>query len=210
MIVVAIGAAIIEYARTRTRAVVGFLAVVVIGQLILQNVTKVLVNRDRPDIHRLTGFSGSSFPSGHAVTTAATFAAVALLIGRGRSQRAKALLAGAAAGLAVAVAASRVFLGVHWLTDVIAGLAMGWAWFAISSIAFGGRVLRFGQPVEVAQHVDETLSSDRRRPRVDDGARVQNRRLRGRTTVSAVRCANDRRSQRPGCSRMLRSRSSSN
>ena len=47
---------------------------------------------------------------------------------------------------------TRVLLGVHWLTDVIAGLAMGWAWFAMSSIAFGGRVLRFGRPVEIAEH----------------------------------------------------------
>ena len=94
------------------------------------------------------------------MTAAATFAAVALLVGRGRSRRVKALLAGAAAGIAVAVASTRVFLGVHWLTDVLAGLAMGWAWFALSSIAFGGRVLRFGQPVEVAQDVEESLGED--------------------------------------------------
>ena len=131
----------IEYVRTRNRAVIGFLALVVIGQLMLQNVTKAIVDRDRPDIHRLTGFSGSSFPSGHAMTAAATFAAVALLVGRGRSQRVKACWPARPPGIAVAVATTRVFLGVHWLTDVIAGLAMGWAWFAISSIAFGGRVL---------------------------------------------------------------------
>jgi membrane-associated phospholipid phosphatase len=51
-------------------------------------------------------------------------------------------------GLAVAVAASRVLLGVHWLSDVIGGLALGWAWFALCAIAFGGRLLRFGAPVE--------------------------------------------------------------
>jgi membrane-associated phospholipid phosphatase len=151
MIGAALLAAITQYRRTRTRAVVGFLTVVVLGQVLLTNFTKMLVNRPRPDIHRLTGFSGSSFPSGHAATAAATFAAVALLVGRGRTRRTKAFLAAGAAFIAVAVATTRVLLGVHWMTDVIAGLAMGWAWFAISSIAFGGRVLRFGQPVEVAQ-----------------------------------------------------------
>jgi membrane-associated phospholipid phosphatase len=158
MIVFALVAATFETIRTRSRAVVEFLVVVIGGQLILQNVTKLIVDRARPDIHRLTGFSGSSFPSGHATTTAATFAAIAFLVGRGRSRRTKALLAGAAAAIAVAVATTRVFLGVHWLTDVIAGLAMGWSWFAISAIAFGGRVLVFGRPVEIAERADRDLS----------------------------------------------------
>ena len=151
MIAVSLSAAVMQYLRTRTRAVIGFLAIVVVGQVLVTNLTKLLVDRPRPDIHRLTGFSGSSFPSGHAATAAATFAAVALLVGRGRTRRTKALLAAGAGGLAVAVATTRVLLGVHWLTDVIAGLAMGWAWFAIASIAFGGRVLRFGQPAQVAE-----------------------------------------------------------
>jgi membrane-associated phospholipid phosphatase len=157
MIVFALLAAGFETLRARSRAVVEFLVVVVGGQLILQNVTKLIVDRARPDIHRLTGFSGSSFPSGHATTTAATFAAIAFLVGRGRSRGTKALLAGAAAAIAVAVASTRVLLGVHWLTDVLAGLAMGWAWFAISSIAFGGRVLVFGRPAQVAERAAEQL-----------------------------------------------------
>jgi membrane-associated phospholipid phosphatase len=151
MIVVALITAWRQSLRTRTAAVIGFLTVVVGGQVLVTNLTKLLVDRDRPAIHQLTGFSGSSFPSGHSATAAATFAAVALLIGRGRSQRTKAFLAAGAAFIAVSVATTRVLLGVHWFTDVLAGLALGWAWFAISSIAFGGRVLRFGQPVEIAQ-----------------------------------------------------------
>jgi membrane-associated phospholipid phosphatase len=155
MIVVAIVGATLEYLRARKAEVFAFVAVVVLGQVVLTNVTKVIVDRSRPDIHRLSGFSGASFPSGHAATAAATFAVIAFLAGRGRPQQTKALLAGAAAAIAVAVATTRVLLGVHWLTDVLAGLALGWGWFALCSIAFGGRVLRFGQPVIVAEKTAE-------------------------------------------------------
>jgi membrane-associated phospholipid phosphatase len=37
-----------------------------------------------------------------------------------------------------------VLLDVHWVSDVVAGLALGWAWFAVCAIAFGGRLLEFG------------------------------------------------------------------
>jgi undecaprenyl-diphosphatase len=157
MIAAAVVVAAAEYARTRTAAIFGFVMLVVVGQVVVTNVTKVLVDRSRPNIDRLTGFSGASFPSGHAATAAATFAAVALILSRGRSRRARALLAAGAAGIASGVAATRVLLGVHWLTDVLAGLAIGWAWFAIASIAFGGRVLAFGRPVEVAAQAAQTV-----------------------------------------------------
>ena len=66
---------------------------------------------------------------------------------------------GGAVGIAVAVASSRVLLDVHWLTDVIGGLALGWAWFTLCGIAFGGRLLRFGVIAEVAGRVAESERS---------------------------------------------------
>jgi undecaprenyl-diphosphatase len=60
------------------------------------------------------------------------------------------VLAGAAVAIAVAVACSRVLLDLHWLSDVIGGLALGWGWFAVCAIAFGGPIMRFGAPVEEA------------------------------------------------------------
>jgi membrane-associated phospholipid phosphatase len=153
-IVLAIVVAVVEVVRTRQRAIPWFLLCVIGGVTILLNVTKVIVSRDRPAIHQLTGFSGSSFPSGHAATAAASFAALALLLGLRRSHRVKAALTGTAVGIAVAVASTRVLLGVHWFTDVLAGLALGWAWFAVCSIAFGGRLLRFGAPVEAAERTE--------------------------------------------------------
>jgi len=70
---------------------------------------------------------------------------VALVLGRGTSSsRARAVLAGTAAGIAVAVACSRVFLGAHWTSDVIGGLILGWTWFGLCAVAFGGRMMRLG------------------------------------------------------------------
>jgi undecaprenyl-diphosphatase len=155
VVLIAVLAGTVELRRTRTWAVAGFLALAVGGQFVLSNLIKLFVGRARPDILPLTGFSGESFPSGHATAAAATFMALALLLGRHRSTTMKAVLAAAAAGVAGAVAASRVLLGVHWFTDVLAGLLLGWLWFSVCSIVFGGRLLHFGAPVEQAEAVAE-------------------------------------------------------
>ena len=159
VVLAAIVVALVEMRRVPSWTVPVFVTVVVAGQNLVTNLVKELVDRARPDIDPLAGFSGASFPSGHSAAAAASYMAFALLLGRRRSQRVQAGLAGAAAAIAVAVAASRVLLGVHWLTDVLAGLALGWAWFALCAIAFGGRLLHFGAPVEIAERADAVSPS---------------------------------------------------
>jgi len=146
----AVVATVIAMIRRPSKAVPLFMVLVVGGQFLLSNSIKFLVHRARPDIDRLTGFAGTSFPSGHSTTAAATLAAIALILTRNMSRRAKIAGAAIAAGVAAMVASTRVLLGVHWFTDVVAGLLLGWGWFAVCSIAFGGRLLSFGGPAATA------------------------------------------------------------
>jgi undecaprenyl-diphosphatase len=146
--------AFVEARRTRAAGVVVFLAVTVIGANLATNLVKVIVERARPDVDRLVAASGFSFPSGHSSAAAACFAACALCLGRGRTTRTRLVLSVVAAALAVMVATSRVLLGVHWTSDAFAGLCFGAAWFLVCAVAFGGRLLRFGAPVEAAVRVD--------------------------------------------------------
>ncbi|HEU4839866.1 MAG TPA: phosphatase PAP2 family protein [Ilumatobacteraceae bacterium] len=151
VVVVALAVTGVELLRDRRWTIPAFVAMTVGGQFLLSNGIKWIVDRARPTVSPLTGFAGTSFPSGHSVAAAATWACVAFLLGRRRHRHARAVLLGGAVAIAVAVGATRVALGVHWTTDVVAGLLLGWTWFALCAIAFGGRVLHFGEPVEVIE-----------------------------------------------------------
>ena len=164
LVVVTIAVFVFEMLRRPSRWLPVFLIAVTIGQTLMSTQIKELVNRVRPTINPVAHTLGPSFPSGHTTGAAACFAAFALVLGRGRSRNVQSILAGTAVFVAVAVAASRVLLGVHWLTDVLGGLALGWSWFALCSIAFGGRLLRLGAPVEAAERAGEVAAGSRAGP----------------------------------------------
>ena len=147
---------LVDYRRTHSLWAIPFLFVVVAGEKLLTTTIKDLVDRVRPSLNPIAATLGPSFPSGHSASAAAFFAAAALLLGRHQGPRGRALLAGLAAAIGVAVATSRVMLDVHWLTDVMAGLALGWAWFSVSAIAFGGRLLHFGASAEIVADAADT------------------------------------------------------
>ena len=102
------------------------------GAILLYNLTKLFVNRPRPpmDIWLTHVGNSTSFPSGHATQSLATFMALALA---GAAWLAKPRAPGALVALllAVGVGWSRVYLGVHWSTDVLAGWLVAAAWTVV-------------------------------------------------------------------------------
>jgi membrane-associated phospholipid phosphatase len=146
--------ALFDWARYRNWSVPVFLGSVGVGVSLINNTLKWLVDRDRPAVEHLVEASSSSFPSGHSATAAACWAAVALVLERELPKGARPLLIGGAAGLAGLVAASRALLGVHWLTDVLAGIVVGWTWFFLLAIVFGGRIQRIGDPAAQIRRID--------------------------------------------------------
>jgi undecaprenyl-diphosphatase len=125
-----------------------FVLAAVVGANVLQWAGKALVERPRPPVaSRLVEVASSAFPSGHATQACAAWVAFALVVARGRSRGTRALTAAAAAAVVLAVGLSRVVLGAHWLTDVVAGWALGAAWVALLVLmlplgANGGRWVR--------------------------------------------------------------------
>ena len=96
------------------------------GAPLLSGVAKRLVDRTRPAVDALLTPPDPSFPSGHATGSVALSVVLAgLLLGAVSTRAARAAVLLAAGAFAVAVGLSRVYLGAHWLTDVLAGWALG-------------------------------------------------------------------------------------
>lgn len=118
------------FARGQHVLAVGWVATL-IGGGIVQTAIKHWVHRSRPALATLSSFS---FPSGHTMDATICYPLLAIILGRvlGLSARARTQLLIASFVIIALVGLSRVYLGVHYPSDVLGGLAAGAAWLAAS------------------------------------------------------------------------------
>ena len=132
-------AAVIALAVRRRFAEAVLVAVVVAGGQALGTLFKFAVVRQRPPTSgALIRVPGSyAFPSGHALAAVLLYGVLAFLLARSvRSRATRIVVALAAVALIALVGLSRVYLGVHWPSDVVAAWALGGVWLAVCAVVY--------------------------------------------------------------------------
>ncbi len=130
----------------RQKASAAFLGLAIVGGQVISGLAKFGFDRPRPDlVSHAVEVSSSSFPSGHSMMAAVTYLTLAVMLGRAEPRasirRFYIVLAGI---LALLVGVSRVYLGVHWPSDVLAGWSLGAAW-ALGVAMLADRMARRGR-----------------------------------------------------------------
>jgi undecaprenyl-diphosphatase len=124
--VMVVGLAVGLAAWRRCQAVGVAVLAATFSKPLIETVLKAIVDRERPDFERLVAGNGPSFPSGHAMAAMALWGMVPLVVSLYTRRRAvwwaSVTIAAAVVG---GIAASRVYLGVHWFSDVVGGLMAG-------------------------------------------------------------------------------------
>ena len=124
--VLVLGPLFVALAWPRCRAVAIAIAVATVARPLLEFTLKEVVSRDRPDYSRMVDGTGFSFPSGHVMAAVALWGLLPILVGLYSRSRVLWWASVAFSGtMIVFVAASRVYLGVHWFSDAVAGLMLG-------------------------------------------------------------------------------------
>ena len=124
--------------RRRYRAGV-FLLAASIGSLVIQGTMKLFFARPRPQLPYAHVLPDYSFPSGHTMNAVVVYGAIALILWSILGRRAGLIAILIAALLAVGVGISRIYLGYHYLTDVVGGILAGVAWLVVVGSAFRAR-----------------------------------------------------------------------
>jgi undecaprenyl-diphosphatase len=120
----------------RKAATAAFVVAAVCGGALVSTFLKIGFARVRPDIlGHLVEVHSASFPSGHALNSAVTYLTLGALLARtGGSRSVRIYVMAVAMSLTFVIGFSRVYLGVHWPSDVIAGWCVGAAWALLCSL----------------------------------------------------------------------------
>jgi undecaprenyl-diphosphatase len=127
-----------------------FLGVATGGSLVLNGTMKVFFQRPRQQLDWAQVLPDYSFPSGHTMNAVVFYIALALLAWSVLGRRVGLVALVCAVALAIGVGVSRIYLGYHYLTDVVGGLLAGIAWLLVVGAAFRARPTwwRWGIPDE--------------------------------------------------------------
>jgi undecaprenyl-diphosphatase len=142
-----VGLAVVILVVRRRRVEAAFIVIAFVGTLVLNDWLKLLVQRPRPGFDWAEVWPETGFPSGHSMNSFVVYLAIALVIWQLGGRRAGMVALVLAIVLAVSVGISRIYLGAHWLSDVIGGYLAGalWllllaaAWALVSRLRRGGR-----------------------------------------------------------------------
>ena len=114
-----------------TMLVMAWILVMAVGEMLNMGL-KEYVKRARPPYHEAAHTSGYSFPSGHSMAAFIAYGMLAyILIQLIPHRRGRRAMVGALAGLVLLIGFSRMFLGAHWLSDVVGGFAAGACWLGL-------------------------------------------------------------------------------
>ena len=124
------GAALAFLLYGRRRAEAAWLAGSIVGASLLNSGLKSILHRPRPElVPHLAVVSNASFPSGHAMLSAAIYLTLAAMLAETQARRsARIVLMAFATVLVLLIGVSRIYLGVHWPSDVLAGWCLGAVW----------------------------------------------------------------------------------
>ena len=129
------GAVLLVLLLKRCYRTAGFWALAVLGGLVGVQLLKWLIHSPRPvDIYH--GVSAYGFPSGHTTMSVILYGFLAIMLGRGLSSTLRWGLFVGALLISFVIAVSRLYLGAHWLSDVLGGFFIGTSWAALLGIAY--------------------------------------------------------------------------
>ena len=121
--------------RRNWRAAKYWIAAVGFGQ-VAATVIKLVLHRPRPVTSLYDGLSSYSFPSGHATMSMVVYGFLSVLVAGQFAKARRWLVYALAAVLISFIDVSRLYLGAHWLSDVLSGLSLGLAWISLLGIAY--------------------------------------------------------------------------